>query len=159
MGIDKPDIRRVIHWGACKTVEEYYQQMGRAGRDGLPAECTMFADAKEFAKYNDDFYLGKLNGEARAGTLRSMNALKDFAMSQSGCRRASLLAFFDETPAFGKHCGTCDLCLNRKDHGDDCERDFQWEGARVILFAVMACPRQVRIHLVCTGQFIIHTHT
>lgn len=142
MGIDKPDIRRVVHWGAPKTVEEYYQQMGRAGRDGLPAECIMYADMHDFAKYKDDFYLGSLSGEAKASTIKSMNALKDFAMNDTGCRRASLLEFFDETPSFGKRCGTCDLCLNHKSHGDDYERDFQNEGARVILFAAMACPHQ-----------------
>lgn len=102
----------------------------------------MYADAGDFVKFNDDFYLGKLSGEARAATVRSMDALKDFAMGSDGCRRASLLEFFDETPSFGRFCGTCDLCLNRKNHGDDFERDFQWEGARVILFAVMACPNQ-----------------
>lgn len=143
MGIDKPDIRRVFHWGAPKTVEEYYQQMGRAGRDGLPAECTMFVESNDFVKYKDEFYLGGLTGGARAATVRSMDALRDFAMRTSGCRRASLLDFFEEVPSFGKFCGTCDLCLSRKDHGDDYERDFQWEGARVILKAVMACPNQV----------------
>ena len=148
MGIDKPDIRRVVHWGACKTIEEYYQQIGRAGRDGLPAECTMYANAQDFVKYNDDFYLGGLSGEAKDGTLRSMNALKDFAMTENGCRRASLLEFFDETPSFGKTCGTCDLCLNHKNHGDDFERDFQWEGARVVLLAVMACPHQVSAYII-----------
>lgn len=144
MGIDKPDIRRVIHWGACKTVEEYYQQMGRAGRDGLPAECIMYADSHDFAKYKDDFYLGGLSGEAKVATVHSMDALRDFAMSTDGCRRAALLNFFDEIPSFGKYCGTCDLCLDRKHHGDDQSRDFQWEGARVILCAVASCPSQVR---------------
>jgi superfamily II DNA helicase RecQ len=51
-----------------------------------------------------------------------MDALRDFAMSTNGCRRASLLTFFEETPSFGKYCGTCDLCVSRKDHGDDYER-------------------------------------
>ena len=149
MGIDKPDIRRVVHWGGCKTVEEYYQQMGRAGRDGLVAECIMYADPNDFVKYKDDFYLGGLSGETKAATIRSMDALHNFAMSTNGCRRAALLAFFDETPSFGEFCGTCDLCLNRKDHGDDVERDFQWEGARVILTAVMACPNQVSAVQTC----------
>ena len=150
MGIDKPDIRRVVHWGAPKTVEEYYQQMGRAGRDGLPAECTMFVEAKDFAKYKDDFYLGGLRGEARVATVRSMDALRDFAMSTSGCRRAALLDFFEERPSFGKFCGTCDLCLNRKVHGEDYERDFQWEGGRVILWAVTSSPNQVSGRLYAT---------
>jgi superfamily II DNA helicase RecQ len=143
MGIDKPDIRRVVHWGPCKTVEEYYQQIGRAGRDGLPAECIMYFEPNDFVKYKDDFYLGGLSGSAKFATMRSMDALRDFAMSTNGCRRASLLTFFEETPSFGKYCGTCDLCVSRKDHGDDYERDFQWEGARIILAAVMTCPHQV----------------
>jgi len=142
MGIDKPDIRRVIHWGPCKTVEEYYQQMGRAGRDGLSADCTMYANLSEFSKFKGDFYIGSLRGEAKQATIRSMDALKDFAMSTDGCRRASLLAFFGETPSFGTNCGTCDLCQEKKQHANDFERDFQSEGARVILLAVAACPEQ-----------------
>ena len=160
MGIDKPDIRKVIHWGAPKTVEEYYQQMGRAGRDGLTAECIMMADTHDFIKYKDDFYLGGLKGEAKDATIRSMDALKNFAMSSDGCRRASLLEFFHETPSFGKFCGTCDLCLNRENHKDDFERDFQNEGARVCLFAAMAIPNQVSLFF--DSKFIsnlTHPHT
>jgi len=145
MGIDKPDIRRVVHWGPCKNVEEYYQQIGRAGRDGLPAECIMYVESNDFVKYKDDFYLGGLSGSAKVAAVCSMDALRDFCMSTNGCRRAALLTFFEEMPSFGKYCGTCDLCLSRKDHGDDYERDFQWEGARVILAAVMACPNQVSV--------------
>lgn len=142
MGIDKPDIRRVIHWGPPKTVEEYYQQMGRAGRDGLSAECTMYANLSEFSKFKGDFYVGNLRGEAKEATIRSMDALKEFAMSTEGCRRVSLLDFFGEKPSFGKYCGTCDLCLEKKHHAGDFERDFQYEGARVILLACAACPEQ-----------------
>ncbi|KAL7497312.1 hypothetical protein ACHAWT_005759 [Skeletonema menzelii] len=142
MGIDKPDIRRVIHWGPCKTVEEYYQQMGRAGRDGLSAECTMYANLSEFSKFKGEFYIGSLQGEAKEAIIRSMDALKDFAMSTDGCRRASLLEFFGEKPSFGTSCGTCDLCRQKKQHANDFERDFQSEGARVILLAIAACPEQ-----------------
>ncbi|EJK53310.1 hypothetical protein THAOC_27276, partial [Thalassiosira oceanica] len=142
MGIDKPDIRRVVHWGGCKTVEEYYQQIGRAGRDGLTADCIMYADTKDFVRYEDDFYLGRLGPEARAATMRSLGALREYAMDTTGCRRASLLEFFDETPSFGRHCGTCDLCLTRERHGDDLTRDFQNLGARVLLFAILAVPDQ-----------------
>ena len=56
MGIDKADIRSVWHFGPPKTFEEYYQQVGRAGRDGLPATCTMIYDAAAFARYDSDFY-------------------------------------------------------------------------------------------------------
>ena len=51
MGIDKPDIRLVVHYGAPKTMEEYYQQVGRAGRDGLPSECLMLYGDNDFVKY------------------------------------------------------------------------------------------------------------
>ena len=102
----------------------------------------MYANLADFSKFKGEFYIGSLHGEAREATIRSMDALKDFAMSSEGCRRASLLKFFGETPSFGMHCGTCDLCLEKKHHANDLERDFQKEGARVILLAISACPYQ-----------------
>lgn len=51
MGIDKPDIRRVIHYGAPKTVEEYYQQIGRAGRDGGVAKCVLYMKPSDFTRF------------------------------------------------------------------------------------------------------------
>jgi superfamily II DNA helicase RecQ len=64
MGIDKPDIRCVIHYGAPKTVEEYYQQIGRGGRDGLATVCHMIWSDADFMAYSSDFYTKNLSPEA-----------------------------------------------------------------------------------------------
>jgi RecQ family ATP-dependent DNA helicase len=142
LGIDKPDTRRVIHYGPPKTLEEYYQQIGRAGRDGLPAECTMFTSGPDLDRYKSDFYLGGLSGSAREATLQSMDALKSFSMNAEVCRRKSLLDYFEEVPAFGERCGTCDTCLSIVKHQGDTKRDFSNLGARVVLGAVFSLKEQ-----------------
>ena len=146
MGIDKPDTRRVVHWGTPKTVEEYYQQIGRAGRDGLRGECLMFANDSDFCRYDSDFYTKELGAEAKAATLQSLNALRRFAMDTVRCRRAALLEFFEEVPSFGERCGTCDNCVAAKEHAGDTERDFGPE-ARVVLLAVGAQRNATMTHI------------
>jgi ATP-dependent DNA helicase RecQ/Werner syndrome ATP-dependent helicase len=136
MGIDKPDTRRVIHYGPPRTVEEYYQQIGRAGRDGLPAECTMYASPSDFDRYLSDFYLKDLNGPAKQASVDSTKSLKAFALNKEVCRRKALLDFFHETPKFGERCGTCDTCRALKKYGEDAARDFG-DVARIILEAVV----------------------
>jgi ATP-dependent DNA helicase RecQ/Werner syndrome ATP-dependent helicase len=142
MGIDKPDTRRVLHYGSPKTMEEYYQQIGRAGRDGLPAECLLIVSDVDFDRYRSDFYTGKLSAEAKVIFGTSLDALRNFAMDSQTCRRKSLLTFFEETPKFGDRCGTCDVCLTHKQHLDDLERDLGPMGARVILEAVRSLREQ-----------------
>ena len=138
MGIDKTDTREVIHFGPPKTVEEYYQQIGRAGRDGLPSKCILYTDGeRDFDRYKSDFYVGGLSGAAKQATLESLEALKTFALDKTKCRRKMLLEFFGEEPKFGEKCGTCDTCICNKTFDTDEVRDFTVEGKMIL--SVLAC--------------------
>jgi ATP-dependent DNA helicase RecQ/Werner syndrome ATP-dependent helicase len=129
MGIDKLDIRHVIHYGPSKTVEEYYQQIGRAGRDGLPAKCDLICADSDFNKYSNDFYTQGLSADTKAKQLASTEALRQVA-NCSACRKVEILKFFGEVPAF-QACGNCDNCESAKAHGDDATRDFRLAAAPI----------------------------
>jgi len=124
MGIDKPDIRRIIHYGPPKTVEEYFQQIGRAGRDGLPSVCELIANDNDFAVYANEFYTGGLTPEGKEQQLKSTDMLRSFAAG-SCCRRHWLLNYFGEEPLFGERCGSCDTCVSAKTNAGDTVRDFR----------------------------------
>ncbi len=107
MGIDKADVRFVAHAGLPKSIEGYYQETGRAGRDGDPAEAHLFWGAEDFARAQSwlrDVEESRLPGER--ARLASLGAL----VETPGCRRAILLNHFGETPP--QDCGNCDNCLN-----------------------------------------------
>jgi ATP-dependent DNA helicase RecQ len=108
MGIDKPDVRFVAHAGLPRSIEAYYQETGRAGRDGDPAIAHMFWGAEDFARARqrlDEIDPARLQGER--ARLSALGALVETA----GCRRAILLRHFGETPP--ESCGNCDNCLER----------------------------------------------
>jgi len=106
MGIDRSDVRFVIHAGAPQSLEHYQQESGRAGRDGLEAECVLIASGADFLKWR---VMLERNGElsdARRGLLRD---IERYAASV-GCRHKRLVSYFGET--FAKDdCGACDYCL------------------------------------------------
>jgi len=106
MGIDKPDVRFVAHAGIPKSIEAYYQETGRAGRDGDPAQAVMFWSAGDFAQAR--LRLGEVDEARQQGERQRLDALASLVETPT-CRRAVLLRHFGEDPP--ETCGNCDNCL------------------------------------------------
>lgn len=108
MGIDKPNVRFVVHYDIPKNIEAYYQETGRAGRDGLPAEAMMLFDPADIERVRV-LLDNNENAEQKQVEMFKLNLMAAFAEAQT-CRRQVLLNYFGEYQA--KPCGNCDICLD-----------------------------------------------
>jgi len=108
MGIDKPDVRFVAHMNMPKSIEAYYQETGRAGRDGLPANAWMAYGLQDLISLRQMSESSEGSAQFKQISAQKLNALLGFC-ELSSCRRQSLLAYFQEQMA--TPCGNCDNCL------------------------------------------------
>ncbi|MEP1209660.1 MAG: DNA helicase RecQ [Rhizobiaceae bacterium] len=108
MGIDKPDVRFVFHTDLPGSVEAYYQEIGRAGRDGQPADAMMVFGPGDIRLRRQFIEQEDTDDDHRRREVSRLNSLVTYAEAQ-GCRRQTLLAYFGDTT---QPCGNCDNCLN-----------------------------------------------
>jgi ATP-dependent DNA helicase RecQ len=115
MGIDKPDVRLIVHYSFPKTLEGYYQEIGRAGRDGLSSECVMLYSYGDIRKH--EFFIDQMEDpEFQKITRQKLNQVIDYCESND-CRKKIILDYFGEKLK-KDNCQGCDFCLSSREYFD-----------------------------------------
>src|SRR5687767_3827606 len=130
MGIDRSNVRCVLHAGAPRSLEHYLQESGRAGRDGLEAECLLLYSPADFLKWRR---LMEASGELREESRTQLREVERYALS-TGCRHRALAAHFGEALAAGP-CGACDRCLGELERAPE---------PLVVAQKILSCVLRVR---------------
>lgn len=158
MGIDKSNVRWVIHYNLPKNMEGYYQEIGRAGRDGLPSETILYYN------YADMMLLNKFASESAMAdvNLEKLKRIQQYAEADS-CRRKILLNYFSEN--LTENCGNCDVCASPRKHFDGTlmiqkalsaiTRMGEKEGANMVIDVLRGSKRQ---EIVAAGYDKLKTH-
>jgi superfamily II DNA helicase RecQ len=161
MGVDKPDIRRIIHYGAPHTLEEYVQQVGRAGRDGLPCQCICFHAPGDEGKSKQLLLESAIKAgapESHLIRLVNMNAHFQRYLSTTDCRRQFLLEYFGEKETartvgssgcmrcwHGKESGGCDICA----YEQELQEADASEEARLLLRTIQELDGKTGLDVPC----------
>ncbi len=115
MGIDKSNVRFVVHYNLPRNLEGYYQEIGRAGRDGLPSDALLFFSYADLLSYREMFEQGDASSEQKDLKLAKLERMYQFAEAPV-CRRKTVLNYFGEP--YDQICGNCDVCKNPPQHFD-----------------------------------------
>ena len=107
MGINKSNVRFIVHYDLPKSIEGYYQEIGRSGRDGLPAHCLLLYSYADAAKLR--YFINQKEGEERQVSDQHLEAMVRYAEDEINCRRKPLLNYFGEAYS-ALNCGNCDNC-------------------------------------------------